>query len=63
YKAIAIDVGDRDSLIVDNTALHDAFERFGIRHVFEVYDGDHGSGVSSRFEEKVMPFFSEHLKF
>lgn len=63
YKAIAIDVGDRDSLIVDNTALHEAFERFGIRHVFEVYDGDHGSGVSSRFEEKVMPFFSEHLKF
>lgn len=63
YKAIAIDVGDRDDLIVDNTALHDALARFGIKHSFEVYEGDHGSGISSRFEQKVMPFFSSNLQF
>jgi S-formylglutathione hydrolase FrmB len=63
YKAIAIDVGDRDGLIGDNRALHEAMDRFGIRNSFEVYAGDHGSGVAPRFEQKVMPFFSQSLKF
>lgn len=63
YTAIAIDVGDRDGLIADNTALHEALDRFGIRHTFEVYPGDHGSGVASRFEEKVPPHFARTLRF
>lgn len=63
YQAIAIDVGDRDSLIDDNKALDEALNRFGIAHSFEVYGGDHGSGVVSRFETKVLPFFSRHLQF
>jgi enterochelin esterase-like enzyme len=63
YHAIAIDVGNRDGLIGDNRALHDAMDRFGIRNSFEIYDGDHGSGVSSRFEQKVLPFFSANLRF
>jgi S-formylglutathione hydrolase FrmB len=63
YNGIAIDVGDRDGLIGDNRALHEAMNRFGIRNSFEVYDGDHGSGVSPRFEQKVLPFFSQSLRF
>jgi len=63
YQAIAIDVGDRDGLVVDNTALHDVLNRFAIAHVFEVYEGDHGSGVAPRFEQKVLPYFSQNLKF
>lgn len=63
YQSIAIDVGNRDGLVADNTALHDALDRFAIAHVFEIYDGDHGSGVASRFEQKVLPYFSKHLKF
>jgi hypothetical protein len=63
YNAIAIDVGDRDGLLGDNTKLHEALDGFDIPHVFEVYDGDHGSGVASRFEQKVLPFFSKHLQF
>ena len=63
YKAIAIDVGNRDGLMDDNAALHAAMGRFGIRNSFEVYDGDHGSGVATRFEQKVLPFFSNNLQF
>jgi enterochelin esterase-like enzyme len=63
YQAIALDVGNRDSLIDDNKALHEALNRFGIAHTFEVYDGDHGSGVVSRLETKVLPYFSRHLQF
>jgi enterochelin esterase-like enzyme len=63
YQAIAFDVGNRDGLVADNNALHDALNRFAIPHMFQVYDGDHGSGVSSRFEQKVLPYFSKNLKF
>jgi S-formylglutathione hydrolase FrmB len=63
YNAITIDVGDRDGLLGDNMKLHEALDGFSIPHVFEVYDGDHGSGVASRFEQKVLPFFSKHLQF
>lgn len=63
YHAIAIDAGNRDGSVVDNTAMHEALNRFAITHVFEVYGGDHGSGVASRFEQKVLPYFSRNLKF
>lgn len=63
YPAIALDVGDRDGLVRDNIALHEMLDRFSIRHSFEVYPGDHGSGVASRFEQKVLPHFSKTLSF
>lgn len=63
YKSIVIDVGDRDGLIGDNTALHELLDRFGIAHRFEIYAGDHGSGVASRFEQNVLPHFSRNLQF
>ena len=35
---------------------------FGIRHTYETYEGDHVNRVDARFEEHVLPFFSEQLK-
>ena len=36
-------------------------KRFGVPHTFETYEGDHGSKVLQRLEEKVLPFFAQHL--
>lgn len=63
YRAIAIDVGDRDGLKDDAAKLHEALERYGLANSFEVYPGDHTSGVAGRFQEYVVPFFSRNLSF
>lgn len=60
--AIGLDVGDKDTLVADNRAMHDLFDRFGIRHDWEVYDGDHINRIAARFPAKVAPFFAAHLK-
>ena len=62
-KAIALDVGLQDNLITSNKVLVDALTRFGVRHTFETYEGDHSSKVAQRLEEKVLPFFSQQLSF
>lgn len=61
YNGIAIDVGDRDGLRVDAAALHEVLERYGVPHTFEVYSGTHTSAMGIRFQNFVMPFFSERL--
>ncbi len=63
YKAIGIDVGDRDGLRDDALRLHEALGRYGIANRFEVYPGDHTSGVATRFQDVVLPFFSDALAF
>lgn len=63
YAAIAIDVGDQDGLRFDSKKLHDALDRYGIANSFEIYPGTHTSDVANRFQEHVMPFFSQHLVF
>ena len=62
YRAIHIDVGDKDTLHATNVQLSDALNRLGVEHTFEVYDGDHGNRVAQRFRENVVTFFSEHLE-
>ena len=61
YRGLAIDVGLKDPFITTNTQLHDAFTRLGVSHQFETYEGDHMSGVKSRFAAKVLPFFGQQL--
>jgi enterochelin esterase-like enzyme len=61
YTAIAIDVGDQDSLRTDTQKLHEVLDRYGIKNSFEIYHGTHTSAVADRFQNHVMPFFSEHL--
>jgi len=63
YRAIAMDVGDKDTLKPMNIQLHEELTRLGVDHTFEEYDGDHGNRVTARFQNNVMIFFSEHLQF
>jgi enterochelin esterase-like enzyme len=63
YAAVAIDVGDQDGLRVDSRTLHEVLDRYGIANSFEIYPGTHTSDVAVRFQEKVIPFFSQHLVF
>jgi S-formylglutathione hydrolase FrmB len=63
YRAIAIDVGDQDGLRGDAGKLHDVLDKYGIANSFEVYPGTHTSKVADRFQNHVMPFFSQNLCF
>ncbi len=63
YDAIAMDVGDRDGLRADAGKLHDVLDRYGLPNTFEVYPGTHTSAVAVRFQDHVLPFFSQHLCF
>lgn len=62
YAAITMDVGDQDNLAGSNKQMDEALTRLGVTHTFEVYEGNHGNRVKERFETKVLPFFSQHLK-
>ena len=62
-RAIAIDVGDQDGLKSGAIRLHEALDRYGITHGFEIYSGTHTSAVAVRFQNHVLPFFSKNLCF
>jgi hypothetical protein len=61
--AINIDVGDHHPLNNDAGKLHAALDSYGIANSFEVYPGDHTSGVAGRVQDTMMPFFSRALAF
>jgi hypothetical protein len=63
YRAISIDVGDQDSLRVDIVRLHEVLDKYGITNRFEVYSGTHTSTVADRFQNHVLPSFSQNLCF
>ena len=63
YRAISIDVGDEDRLKGEAARLHEALDRYGIAHGYEVYAGTHTSKVADRFQNHVLPFFSRSLCF
>jgi hypothetical protein len=63
YRAIALDVGDKDSLVTDTTKLHNILDSYGVAHTFTVYPGTHVSDVAFRFQDFVLPFFSTSLAF
>jgi S-formylglutathione hydrolase FrmB len=63
YKAVALDIGLQDTLIASNRVFVERLTRFAIPHTFETYEGDHGNRIPQRLEEKVLPFFSRHLRF
>jgi hypothetical protein len=53
--------GDQDSLRADTVKLHEALDKYRIKNTLEVYSGTHTSAVADRFQNHVMPFFSENL--
>ena len=63
YRAIAMDVGDRDDLRFDAGELHADLDRYGIANSFAIYHGTHTSAVAYRFRDHVLPFFSRALCF
>jgi S-formylglutathione hydrolase FrmB len=63
YRAISMDVGDKDGLRVDAAKLHEVLDGYGILNSFEIYPGTHTSAVADRFQNHVLPFFSKNLCF
>jgi enterochelin esterase-like enzyme len=63
YDGIGMDVGLQDGLSSSNQELANVLEASGIEHRFETYEGDHVNRIAERMEQKVLPFFSEHLSF
>jgi len=61
-KGIAIDVGDKDFLLRDDTWMHEELEKFGVAHDWTIFEGDHGNRVSPRFRSDLLPFFGRHLQ-
>ena len=63
-RAIGLDAGTREPIIgPDTRALHEVLNRYGIKHEFEIYEGDHTNRVAERVETRVLPFFSANLDF
>jgi enterochelin esterase-like enzyme len=60
-SAIALDVGDKDFLLSDNKTMNDLMNRFGVKHDWTIYDGDHTNRIPQRLRENVLPFFAAHL--
>jgi enterochelin esterase-like enzyme len=63
YRAIAMDVGDQDTLKTVTQQFHEALDRYRIPNSFELYPGTHTSNVAFRFQDFVIPFFSRSLEF
>lgn len=63
YNGISIDAGDRDTGIAATVrSLDQVLSAYGVAHEAAIYDGDHVSGIEQRLTDKVMPFFTRHLK-
>lgn len=63
YRAIAMDVGDQDTLKDVTAEFHRALDKYGIANTFELYSGTHTSNVAFRFQDAVIPYFSRTLEF
>lgn len=63
YRAIALDVGDKDGLLDDTRRMHEALLAQKIPNTFEIYQGDHTSHVAFRMQDHVLPFFGRNLSF
>jgi enterochelin esterase-like enzyme len=62
--AIAMDAGDKDEPIASTVrALDQVLTSYGIAHAFEIYPGNHVSGIADRMETKTLPFFSKNLSY
>jgi len=60
-EAIRLEVGDKDFLLRDDTWMHEEFDRFGVAHEWQVFEGDHGNRVNARIRSDLLPFFGRHL--
>ena len=63
YRAIAMEVGDEDSLKAATLKFHQILDSYHVANSFELYPGTHTSNVAFRFQDHVIPFFSRSLDF
>jgi S-formylglutathione hydrolase len=61
YKALAVDIGNKDGLAPGAAMLHNVLDQYKIKHDYEVYEGDHVNRVARQLETKVLPFFAANL--
>ena len=62
YSGLAVDAGDDDRGIAETVrTLDKILTDYGVKHVAEIYPGDHVNRIDQRLETKVLPFFSAHL--
>jgi enterochelin esterase-like enzyme len=61
FDGVALDVGNRDGLVRDDTLIHEEMTKFGIDHAWEVYEGTHTDKIGARFGALVLPWMAEHL--
>jgi enterochelin esterase-like enzyme len=61
FKAIGSDVGTKDGLIKDDTAIHEMLDQQGVANTWATYEGTHTDHIAQRFDEVVLPFFAQHL--
>jgi enterochelin esterase-like enzyme len=63
-KAIGFDAGNKDVGIAESIKTLDReLNKYGIRHSFEIYEGDHINRVAERIENKMLQFFEKNLSF
>jgi S-formylglutathione hydrolase FrmB len=63
-RAIGFDAGTKDAGIAASIKTLDSeLNKYGIKHFFEIYEGDHVNRVAERIESKMLKFFSENLLF
>ena len=61
---LAFDAGTRDENIAASIKVLDAtLNTYGLKHDFEIYEGDHLNRIGERITQKMLPFFSSHLAF
>lgn len=61
--AIGLEVGLQDTLAGSNKLLDETLTRMDVPHSFDTYEGDHMNRVPQRYEEKMLPFFTNNLIF
>ena len=63
-RGFAFDAGDKDeSIAAAITKLDSTLNQYGLKHHFEVYEGDHLNRIGERIAQKMLPFFAERLTF
>jgi S-formylglutathione hydrolase len=63
FHAIGMDAGTQDQPIAGTVERLDRIlNDYGIKHVYESYEGNHVNRIAERLEMKVLPFFASNLK-
>lgn len=61
-RGLGFDAGNKDEGIAAAiTKLDSSLNNYGLKHDFEIYEGDHLNRIGERIVQKMLPFFSQRL--